>query len=58
MNGRYLRKVEGRGKRRETVMQRMDSGSEANTETSLIVSLLRISTRLGLDPIGCEARTL
>jgi len=58
MNGRYLRKVEGRGKRRETVMQKMDSGSEAITEVSLTVSLLRISARLGLDPIGCEAKIL
>ena len=58
MNGRSLRKVEGRRKRRETVMQRMVSGSEAITEASLTVSLLRILTRLGLDPIGCEAKIL
>jgi len=58
MNGRYLRKVEGRRKRRETVTQQtMVSGSEAVTEASLTVSLLRISTRLGSDPIRCEAST-
>ena len=58
MNGRYLRKVEGRRKRRETVMQTMASGSEAISEESLTVSLLRISTRLGLDHRGCEASIL
>ena len=58
MNGRYLRKVEGGRKRRETVMQTMVSGSEAIAEESLTVSLLRIASRLELDRIGCEASIL
>jgi hypothetical protein len=50
MNGRYLRKVEGRRKRRETVMQRMVSGSEANIEASLIVSFVANLNTVGVRP--------